>query len=100
RMAARPTLPEALPGPGTDPCAEVAWREVRRVLDGELEALPDRLRVPLVLCYLEALTRDEAAARLGWSLRTLERRLGQARATLLARLRRRGVTALGLALGA
>jgi RNA polymerase sigma factor (sigma-70 family) len=99
RLASRPTLPEAVPGPATDPCAEVAWREVRRVLDRELETLPERLRVPLVLCYLEALTRDEAAARLGWSLRTLERRLGQGRATLLARLRRRGVTSVGLALG-
>ena len=88
-------LPEETPGPATDPYADVAWREVRQVVDGELNALPERLRVPLVLCYLEALTRDEAAARLGWSLRTLERRLGQGRATLLARLGRRGVTGLG-----
>ena len=49
--------------------------EVRQILDVELNALRARLRIPLVLCYLEALTRDEAAARLGWSLRTLERRL-------------------------
>jgi RNA polymerase sigma factor (sigma-70 family) len=89
---------DVIPGPESDPCADVAWREVRQVLDAELNALPYRLRVPLVLCYLEALTRDEAAARLGWSLRTLERRLGQARATLQARLRRRGVTAVGVAL--
>src|SRR5262245_58075358 len=88
---------DAIPGPDGDPCADVAWREVRQVLDAELNALPTRLRIPLVLCYLEALTRDEAAARLAWSLRTLERRLGQARATLQARLRRRGVTAVGVA---
>ena len=88
---------DAVPGEAADPCADVAWREVRQVLDEELNALPKRLRVPLVLCYLEALTRDEAAVRLSWSLRTLERRLGQARATLQARLRRRGVSAVGVA---
>jgi RNA polymerase sigma factor (sigma-70 family) len=101
RLRARRTVPPGLPdepaGPTTDPFAEVAWREVRQVVDAELNALPDRLRVPLVLCYLEALTRDEAAGRLGWSLRTLERRLGDGRAVLLARLRRRGVTGLGAA---
>lgn len=99
RLRGRRTVPTVLtddtPGPAGDPYAEVAWREVRQIVDAELNALPDRLRVPLVLCYLEALTRDEAATRLGWALRTLERRLGQGRAVLLTRLGRRGVTGLG-----
>src|SRR5262249_7573238 len=43
-------------------------------------------------CYLESRTRDEAARQLGWSLRTLERRLEQGRKLLRARLLRRGVT--------
>jgi RNA polymerase sigma factor (sigma-70 family) len=90
-------LPTEPPGGNSDPYAAVAWGEVRQVVDGELDALPARLRLPLVLCYLEALTRDEAAARLGWSLRTLERRLRQARDVLKARLGRRGVTGLGAA---
>src|SRR5436190_577044 len=47
---------------------------------------------PPVLCYLESRTRDEAARQLGWSLRTLERRLEQGRKLLRARLQRRGVT--------
>lgn len=97
RARVRIELPDEPPGPTADPYAEVAWGEVRQVVDAELDALPARLRQPLVLCYLEALTRDEAAARLGWSLRTLERRLGQARAVLKARLGRRGVTGLGAA---
>jgi WD domain, G-beta repeat len=58
---------------------------------------PEKYRAPLVLCYLEGQTRDEAAARLVWSLRTLVRRLEQGRALLRGRLLRRGVT-LGTAL--
>jgi DNA-directed RNA polymerase specialized sigma24 family protein len=50
-------------------------REVCAVLDEALHGLPDRYQQPLVLCYLEGLTRDQAAGQLGWSLRTLERRL-------------------------
>src|SRR6516164_6113692 len=41
-----------------DPAAEVSWREAQTILDDELRQLPDRYRVPLILCYLECLTRD------------------------------------------
>lgn len=71
---------------------KMTWEEIAPVLDVELERMPDRLRAPLVLCYLESMTRDEAARRLGWSLRTLMRRLEQGRTRLRARLTRRGVT--------
>ncbi|HEV3142575.1 MAG TPA: sigma-70 family RNA polymerase sigma factor [Gemmataceae bacterium] len=81
----------------SDPFAEACWREVRQLLDLELEQLSDSLRLPLVLCYLEELTRDEAAARLGWSVRTLDRRLQRGRELLQERLRRRGVEAAALA---
>jgi RNA polymerase sigma factor (sigma-70 family) len=67
-------------------------REVEGVLDEELGGLPARLRSPLVLCYLEARTRDEAARELGWSVRTLQRRLDEGRRRLHARLLRRGVS--------
>jgi WD40 repeat protein len=53
--------------------------------------------LPLVLCYLQELTRDEAAARLGWSVRTLDRRLQRGREILRERLTRRGVEAVALA---
>src|SRR5205085_152244 len=58
----------------------------------ELGQLSDRYRAPLVLCYLEGRTQDEAARLLGWSLNTLRRRLAQGRRLLEARLRGRGVT--------
>ena len=80
-----------------DPFAEVEWRELRAVLDAELARLPQRLHAPLVLCYLDGLTRDEAANRLGWSLRTLHRRLDEARTHLRDRLLRRGISPLILA---
>ena len=83
----------------SDPFAEVAWRELRGLLDEELNRLPATLRAPLILCLVEGRARDEAARSLGWSLRTFDRRLARGRAVLKARLARRGVGALGLGLG-
>ncbi len=86
------------PSAQSDPAAGLVWQEVRQALDEELQRLPDRLRSPLVLCYLSGLTRDEAAQQLGWSLGTLKRRLEEGRKALRLRLERRGIAAVGLAL--
>jgi RNA polymerase sigma factor (sigma-70 family) len=74
-----------------DPLAEVTGRELLAVLDEELHQLPPCHRAPLILCYLEGRTRDQAARQLGWSLRALKYRLAQGRERLRARLARRGV---------
>jgi RNA polymerase sigma factor (sigma-70 family) len=74
-----------------DPLTEVTGRELLAAVDEEVQGLPERYRAPLVLCYLEGHTRDEAAQALGWSLGTLKRRLEQAKARLRARLTRRGL---------
>jgi RNA polymerase sigma factor (sigma-70 family) len=71
---------------------DVSWREVRGVLDEELRRLPECYRAPLVLCYLEGKTRDEAARQLGWSVGTLRGRLERGRERLRLRLTRRGLT--------
>jgi RNA polymerase sigma factor (sigma-70 family) len=94
RGAPRP-LPAGVAA-GDDPFAAAAWREVRGLLDDEVGRLPEALRDPLLLCYFDGLSRDEAAEKLGCSRRTLMRRLGQARQRLRRRLQRRGVAALGL----
>jgi RNA polymerase sigma factor (sigma-70 family) len=83
--------------PADVPPEEVPWGDVRRVLDAELAQLPDRWRLPLVLCYLEGRTQEEAARQLAWSKKTLCRRLDKARAALGRRLRRRGVWPAALA---
>jgi RNA polymerase sigma factor (sigma-70 family) len=71
---------------------DLTWREVRLALDEELARLPERLRAPLVLCYLEGKTRDEAARQLRWTLGTLRGRLDRGRELLCARLTRRGLS--------
>jgi RNA polymerase sigma factor (sigma-70 family) len=75
-----------------DPLAELTVREAQAVIDEEFARLPERERGPLVLCYLEGLTRDEAARRLGCPLGTLKSRLERGRAALQKRLARRGLT--------
>jgi RNA polymerase sigma factor (sigma-70 family) len=87
--------------PSADSPDLLAWREVQHLLHEELNRLPDCYRAPLVLCYLEGKTQGEAAAALGVSAATVNKRLERGRQWLRARLARRGVapTAL-LALGA
>ncbi|AWM38390.1 ECF RNA polymerase sigma factor SigE [Gemmata obscuriglobus] len=96
RKARRARRAQAMPpsagvAGGTGPDASAVWGEVCRAVDEELAALPEPLRGPLVLCYLEGRTRDETAGALGCSLAMLKRRLERGRNLLRDRLARRGV---------
>src|SRR5262249_38642770 len=73
---------------GPDP----SWREVCALLYTELDRLPEKFRLPLILCYLDGKTRDEAAQVLGWSVGSVKGNLERGRRCLRARLERRGVT--------
>ena len=65
----------------------------------ELDRLPDQYRAPLVLCYLEGLTHEQAARHLGWASGTVKTRLVRGRRLLRERLdRRKVVLAAGLLL--
>jgi WD40 repeat protein len=54
--------------------------------------LPQRYRLPLVLCCLEGLTQDEAARQLGWTPASVKGRLARGRVYLHDRLVRRGLS--------
>jgi RNA polymerase sigma factor (sigma-70 family) len=71
--------------------AEV-WRELRPVLDDELNRLPDKYRLAVVLCDLEGGSRTEVATRLAIPEGTLSSRLNTARRRLARRLTLRGVS--------
>ena len=65
--------------------------DFRPALHEEIARLPEKLRRPVVLCYLEGRTQEDAAAELRWSGATLRRRLAGARERLRSRLERRGI---------
>jgi len=69
-----------------------AWRELGKVLDEELQRLPEKYRTPLVLIYFAEQTQETAARQLDWSLGTLRRRLERGKRLLHDRLLRRGVS--------
>jgi RNA polymerase sigma factor (sigma-70 family) len=67
-----------------------AWEGVYE----EIDALPEIYRSALVLCYLEGLSHEQAAAGLRCPLRTLQSRLLRAKERLRQRLTRRGLSTL------
>ncbi len=77
-VAAKPAAP------GLEP-------EQRIILHEELNRLPEKYRVPVVLCYLQGKTNEEAARQLAWPIGTVKGRLTRARDLLRGRLTRRGL---------
>ena len=78
--------------PISEPLDDLSWREIRTVLDEEIARLAEKHRGPLVLCYLEGKSYEQAARELGWAKTTLRRRLDEARELMRERLVRRGIT--------
>jgi len=65
--------------------------ELFQLLDDEVARLPERLRRPVLLCYLGGRSTEEAARELGCPRGTILSRLSTARKRLAERLTRRGV---------
>ena len=59
--------------------AQEPHEELRALLHAEIGRLPDRLRLPVVLCDLEGLTYEQAAGCLHWTVPALGCRLAKAR---------------------
>ena len=105
QVAARARFRESRPASVTRTSGRGRWRWRFGEVDGghrdgsetwpelyeELGRLPDRYRVPILLCHLEGLTYEQAAERLGCPVRTVQSRLARARQRLRDRLARRGV---------
>jgi RNA polymerase sigma-70 factor (ECF subfamily) len=80
------------PGPTTEV-------DTGAILDEELNRLPEKYRLPVVLCELRGQTIEQVARELDWPKGTVASRLARGRALLASRLVRRGVACV-LALGA
>jgi RNA polymerase sigma factor (sigma-70 family) len=83
---------QAIRAPGNPVESSSLERQERDgVVHHEISRLPHKYRAPIVLCYMEGLTHDEAAASLSWPVGTVRSRLSRGRDTLRHRLSRRGV---------
>jgi RNA polymerase sigma factor (sigma-70 family) len=81
--------PECMDEPSLPP-EDSNLGELRSVLDAEVARLPERFRAPIVLCYFEGLTHDQAAERLRCPVGTVRSRMAKGRELLRTRLARRG----------
>ena len=75
----------------TVPWLGIDETELEEILADELSHLPDELLTPIVLCDLEGLTQQQAAAQVGLPASTLKNRLAKARAAMRHRLSKRGI---------
>jgi RNA polymerase sigma factor (sigma-70 family) len=70
---------------------EVDRADIEGPLHEEIDRLPERYRIPIVLCILEGRTYEEAARHLGCPVGTVKSRLARGREQLRGRLSRRGL---------
>lgn len=72
---------------------EITWAEIAPYIDDALETLPEELRLPVILHYLQGMAQKDIAIRCGVSNATISRRMEQSIAALRDRLRELGVVA-------
>lgn len=93
RRGAKERSLQGVPHPAAK--AEQSGDGLLQAIDRELDRLPEKLRLPVVLCDLEGHSLREAARQLGLPDATLSNRLRLARRRIAARLREHGITPEG-----
>ena len=68
------------------------WSDIKEYLDDELNRLPEKYRLPIILFHLEGRSQEEIAVLLHTRRATVATRLGRGREILRSRLVRRGAT--------
>ena len=79
--------------PREDRSVPAPWETIAPFLDEELLRLPEKFRVPVILCDLQGQTRSQAAQQLAIPEGTISSRLARGRDQLRARMQRRGFVA-------
>jgi RNA polymerase sigma factor (sigma-70 family) len=74
-----------------DPQETAILSELRPFLHEEVNRLPRKFAIPIILSYLEGKTNEEVAELLQWPIGTVKGRLSHARELLRRRLLRRGM---------
>jgi len=77
---------------------EPTWESVEPYVDAAISDLPDELRLPLILHYLDGKPQTEVATALGIGQSTVSRRLARGVAELRGSLRKAGVAVSAAAL--
>ena len=86
RGAAKRRLSEG----GSDLFVDLERQELRQALREELERLPEKYRLPLILCYFNGHTHAEAARMIGLPRGSIAKRIGEGLERLRERLLNRG----------
>ena len=76
----------------SSPCELQRWNEIKHVLDEELDRLPEKYRLPLILFHLEGWPLDEIAELTNSNSSTVGTRLRRGREMLRKGIVRRGIT--------
>jgi RNA polymerase sigma factor (sigma-70 family) len=74
---------------------DAGWEEIRPVLDRELDGLPEKYRVPLLLHYFQGRTQEDIAHEMGCRVGTISTWLHRGRELLRGRLSRAGIAVSG-----
>jgi RNA polymerase sigma-70 factor (ECF subfamily) len=74
------------------PQREEIRRDLLLLFDRELSRLPDRYRLPIILCALDGKAQKDAAKQLGWPIGTVSGRLARGKMILAKLLARHGLS--------